>query len=206
MIDKNRRIATLSLIALPFALSGCALLSTPEAPSLYRLAPPVPAARTPLPVGIQVSLAPSPLFVDSQRIALSLTAEKIDIYANAQWADRVPVLVEQAVREGLRLSQGFARVSAGTTEREGWQLRLSVPVFEARYEGRGTGTAPLVVVIVSASLRDPAQSAPVEQQFVQETRAASARLDDIVAAFNRSYGAVQSALIDWAYETAAAPR
>jgi cholesterol transport system auxiliary component len=204
MIDPNRRRLVAVLGAAPFALSGCALLSSPEAPSVYRLAPPMPSPKTPLEAGIHVSMAPSPLIVDSQRIALSLTAEKVDVYAKAQWADRVPILVEQAVRENLRLSQGFARISGGASERGDWLLRLGVPAFEARYEGRSTNSPPQIVVVLNAALRDPERSSLRERRFAQDVRADSARLDDIVSAFNRAYGAAQSELIDWVYEAAAA--
>jgi cholesterol transport system auxiliary component len=189
------------LLALPVAalLPGCAVLSEPEAPIVYRLAPPAPAPREARPVGLQVTLGPSPAMVDSQRIGLSRTAEKVDVYANALWADRLPILVEQAVTAALRASGGYARVSDAGTERGDWLLRLTVPLFEARYDGAGTDTAPTIVVAVQALLRNPARTAPIERTFQSELRASGPRLDAIVSAFNRAFAEVQTALLDFVH-------
>lgn len=195
----NRRLF-LAALPTPFLLAGCAVLSEPEDPITYRLAPPAPITREARPVGLQVTLGPSPAMVDTQRIALSLTAEKVDVYANALWTDRVPVLIEQAVTEALRASGGYARVSDSGTQRGDWLLRLTVPMFEARYDGAGTNAAPRIVVAVEAVLRNATRDVVATQVFRNEMRAASARLDDIVAAFNRAYAETQTALLDFVYD------
>jgi ABC-type uncharacterized transport system auxiliary subunit len=194
----NRRLVLLSLATFAMA-PGCAVLSEPEPPVVYRLAPPPPSPVETRPISLRVSAAPSPALVDSQRIALGLTAEKIDVYADALWADRVPNLVVQAVIEAMRTSGAYARVSGAGGERGDWVLRLAVPVFEARYDGAATTTPPRVVTAVHANLRMAPGGTPLEESFTSETRAASARLDDIVAAFNRAYGETQAALLAWVY-------
>lgn len=195
----NRRFL---LLAVPAALlSGCAVLSEPESPSVYRLAPPPPSAREPRAIGLQVTLGPSPAIVDSQRIGLSRTAEQVDVYANALWADRVPVLVEQAVKAALRASGGYTRVSDSGTERGDWLLRLTVPLFEARYDGAGTDVAPRIVVMLHAVLRNPGRTSLVERSFESEVRADGPRLASIVSAFNRAYAEAQTALLDFVHAT-----
>jgi len=97
----DRRIMLLGASA--FALSGCGGLGlgpTDANNTLYVLEPaltPAPAGATPVDWALEVDLPDAEDSFDSRRIALIKADGTMDYYANAEWPDRLPVLVQTAL-------------------------------------------------------------------------------------------------------------
>src|SRR5262249_59232750 len=102
------------------------LLRTSMAPHLYVLRPEVTA---PLgaPVGWRLSVGSpdAPASLDTERIALSRTANTMDYFANAAWSDRVPLLLQRLLIQTFDASNRTLSVDRDTTGLENDYLLLT---------------------------------------------------------------------------------
>ena len=144
-----------SIMAL--AATGCAsLLGLSPAPHLYRVTPkntfpanlPHPSAQ----LLIDVPLAPAGL--DTGRIALSRSAVSIDYFADSEWIDQVPLMVQTALLDSFENSKAITAI-----DRESIGLRADIILktdirhFEALYNS--PNGAPEVWVAIGARLVNP---------------------------------------------------
>src|SRR4051794_26161435 len=97
------------LIAIVFltpvlGLVGCGgLLSDAPKRELYRVTPQFhfPAALPRVGVQLLVAVPSAPAALDTARIALSRSPESLNYFADAEWTDRVPFLVQAALVDGF---------------------------------------------------------------------------------------------------------
>ncbi len=116
----SRRLVPSVLI---LALAGCSgLLGAKEPAQLYRVTPkstfPANLPHRSVQILIDVPLSPSGL--DSSQIALTRSAVSIDYYADSEWTERVPLLVQTALLQSFENSKAinaidreFARAASG---------------------------------------------------------------------------------------------
>ena len=109
----TRRGLLLSGAALTLAGCGGNLIGPPSpAPQSYVLHPELGAiADAPsVPWQLIVGVPNAPESLDTERIALERAPNTMDYFANAQWADRVPLLVQSLLIEGFEKSGRIAAV------------------------------------------------------------------------------------------------
>jgi cholesterol transport system auxiliary component len=181
-------------------LAGCSDLVGPlAAPKLYVLTPPLLG---PLPgpkVGwaLSIALPEATAGLDADRIAILRPPAGLDYYADAAWADRLPVLAEAALVEAFESSK---RIAAVVRDSDGVQadyiLTTDLREFAARYdagEGAPLAAVRLGVRVVNARTRKMSASSV----FGKEIRAAANSVADAVAALTAAYGAVLAELVPW---------
>lgn len=187
--------------AAAFLLSGCGGMIGPgAAPQLYVLRPSLgplpdaPAAAWQLIVGRPAA----PESLDTERIALSLTPETLDYYANSAWQDRAPVIVQRALLEGFEASGRIASV-AGDTEgvRADYLLQTDLRGFEARYER--PDTPPTAVVEIAARLLRTSDRGIAASMLSRHTAQAAANtVPAVVAAFDGALSDTVEEIATWA--------
>jgi cholesterol transport system auxiliary component len=187
------------------ALGGCSGLFGGSAPAhLYRLTPkgnfPANLPHRPIQLLVDVPLAPAGL--DSSRIALSRSAVSIDYFADSEWTDRAPLLVQTALLESFensRATNAIDRESIGL--RADFILKTEMRHFEAVYASpKGP---PEVWVALNVRLVNPADREIVAQtSFEQRQRASTNDVPSIILAFNEALGSVMREIVVW---TAANP-
>jgi len=141
--------------------------------------------------------------LDSERIAL-LRGATMDYYADAQWSDTVPRLVQsqlvQAFEESGRIL-AVARESAGV--RADYTLTTEIRDFNAQYNDENS--APLIVVDMEAKILAP-RGAVVAAQNIRQTAAAAANsVPAVVAAFDQALGAALAGIVAWTLSAAPPP-
>src|SRR5882672_8479019 len=104
-------------IVIVLALAGCSGLFGGSAPAhLYRVTPkstyPANLPHRPVQILVDVPLAPAGL--DSSRIALSRSAVSIDYFADSEWTDRAPLLVQTALVESFENSNTVNAIDRGS--------------------------------------------------------------------------------------------
>jgi cholesterol transport system auxiliary component len=188
------------LSAVPLALAGCAsLLGVGAAPHLYRVTPestypanlPHPAAL----LLVDVPLAPAGL--DTSRIALTRSAVSIDYFADSEWTDRVPLLVQTALLESFENSKAINAIDRESVGlRADFILKTEIRHFEAIYDS--PDGAPDVWVAIIARLVSPSDREIVAlTSFDRHVRATANEIPQIVLAFDEALGGVMEDIVVW---------
>jgi cholesterol transport system auxiliary component len=199
----SRRSLVPASLAL-LALSGCGSLIGPSNPPLqiYRLAPEFPAAAGGAPVTWQLSVGrpTTAQTLDSERVAL-VRGATMDYYADAQWNDTVPRLVQSLLVEAFERS---GRIAAVAPESEGlrtdFMLVTELRDFEAQY-GDANG-APIVTVDIAAKLLDSHGKVVSAHEAHQTTPATQNSVAAVVAAFDQATAAALTELVGWTLQAA----
>lgn len=181
--------------------AGCADVVGPgPAPKLYTLNPPLTGPLAGAKAGWALALqSPSATAgLDTTRIAITRPPASLDYFADAAWADRLPVLVDAALLEAFERSGRIAAVARdGDGTRYDAMIATELRDFECRYDA-GDG-APLAVVKIAARLVGARNRAIVSTAvFSKEVRASANAIPAAVAALTEAYGAVLSELVPWA--------
>jgi cholesterol transport system auxiliary component len=194
-------------LAAVLALAGCSLLSGPP-PKLYRVTPQsnFPADLPRLPIQLQVELPSAPAGVDSQRIALTRSPVTIDYFADSEWTDRVPALIQTVLAESFENSQSVIaidRESAGL--RADYVLSSEFRHFEAVYDAADkppTIWATANVRLIKLSGHDIV----AQGSFEHRQLAAANGMIPIVEAFDQALGAVMQDIVVWTAKNPALSR
>jgi cholesterol transport system auxiliary component len=144
---------------------------------------------------IDQPLAPAGL--DSSRIALTRSAVSIDYFADSEWTDRAPLLVQTALLESFENSRAIAaidRESAGL--RADFILNTEIRHFEAVYDS--PNGAPEVWVAIDVRLVNPSSREIVARNSSERRqRAVENDMPNIMSAFNEALGGVMKEIVVW---------
>ncbi|MGH6878021.1 MAG: ABC-type transport auxiliary lipoprotein family protein [Rhizomicrobium sp.] len=180
-------------------LAGCGSLLSPSnpPPQIYRLAPNFPAPATGVPVSWQLAIArpTTTQTLDTERIAL-VRGAVMNYYADAQWNDGVPRLVQSLLVEAFERSgriAAVARESAGL--RADYTLATEIRDFDAQYDS--ANGAPMVVVEIETKLMGSRGSVVASLDARQTTRADRNSVAAVVAAFDEAAGAALAQIVAW---------
>jgi cholesterol transport system auxiliary component len=186
--------------AMPLLLAGCAsLLGLPPSPHLYRVTPkstyPANLPHPPTQILVEVPLAPAGL--DSPRIALSRSAVSIDYFADSEWTERVPLLVQTALLASLENSGAIAAIDRESIGlRADFILKSEIRHFEALYDS--PNGAPEVWVAIIARLVNPAgRNIVAHASFERRERAVANDIGQVVLAFDEALGSVMADIVVW---------
>ncbi len=193
----HQSVAMLTLVLL---LAGCGgILSAVPERQIYRTSS-TPAFAVPLPrstAQLLVALPTAPAGLDTERIALSRAAVSLDYFAGAQWADRVPFLVQTALVEGFEKSAAIPAVGAESLGvRADFVLEVAIGDFQAIYDS--PDGAPRTVVRFNAKLvRIPERRIIAQMSVSREAKAAANALPEIVRAFDSALGGAVEEIVTW---------
>ena len=187
--------------ALVAVLCGsCGILSEAPKRQLYRADPTLSFA-APLPhtaAQLLVAVPNAPAGLDTARIALSRSAVSLDYFADAEWTDRVPLLVQSAMIEGFERSgavPAVGRDSAGL--RADFILESDIRDFSALYDS--PAQPPLVSVVVNVKLiKIPDRKIVGQSSTTRRQRAAANGVPEVVRAFDAALGGVVEEVVRWA--------
>jgi cholesterol transport system auxiliary component len=188
--------------AASLSLAGCSgnLIGPPSpAPQIYVLNPKFGTVDAPN-AGWQlvVAVPNAPASLDTQRIALERAPNTMDYYANSEWTDRAPILMQSLLVQAFESSgriAGVGRETAGI--RADYVLETEIRDFEAFYAV--TDSPPLVRVAVMAKLLGVLHhEIAAAMEFHNEAQASANNMTSITAAFNQATGATIQAIVAWA--------
>ena len=197
MIAPTRRQMVLAGAAL-LMLAGCGSLLGPSGPplQLYRLRPAFPAAGGPS-VSWQLAVArPSaPQSLDTERIAL-MRGAMMDYYADAQWNDSAPRLVQSLLVEAFEKSGRILAVAgeSGAVHAD-YTLECEIRDFDAQYAS--DNGAPMIVVEIEARLLGPHGTVVASLDAKQTAPASANSVPSVVAAFDQAVSATLAQIVTW---------
>jgi cholesterol transport system auxiliary component len=181
------------------ALAGCASLFVPAPRRLYRLSAPrdFPPGLPHSTAELAIERPQAPAGIDMSRIALARSPLTLDYYADAEWTDRVPDLIQDLLLDAFENSGALTAVDRGAAGlRADFVLRSEIRHFEAVYGGEGTLPQAWVGIIVRlVAVRGRAIAG--QSRFEQRVAASANDLPAIVAAFDAATTAVLRDIVVW---------
>lgn len=145
-----------------------------------------------LAIGVQAANA----MLDSPRIAVRPTANELQTYKGARWADNAPDLLQTALVEAFEDSgrvPSVMRVGGGSS-RGDYGLFVEVRQFETVYEG---GTPAAVIEVQARLVKLRGGGLVASQRFRQAVPGRTPQVDDIVTAFGEAMSALGTDLVTW---------
>jgi cholesterol transport system auxiliary component len=200
MTQDRRAFLLFSTAAL--ALGGCgSLLGLPPAPQIYMIRPEFSSATTP-PAKVSWSLSimrpTGSAALDSERIAIIQPDAKMDYYANAQYPDSLPNLVQTVALNAFEKSGALVGVAREVDALHAdYDLFIDIKDFEARYavaDGVPEALVTLTARLVTAHGRNVAGSITLSQIVPASANSVTAA----VAALQLALAAVASRVVAWA--------
>ena len=172
-------------------------------PQIYRLSPQMPPEATGAPVTWQLAVArpDTTQTLDTDRIAL-LRGSVVDYYADAQWNDSVPRLVQSLLVEAFDRSGRVQAATRDSSLRADLTLTSELRNFEAQYDN--AGAAPMIVIDIQAKLLDHNGQVIVSLDARQSARATQNSVAGVVEAFDQAMAAALAQIVGWTLQ--ATPR
>ena len=197
------------------ALSGCALLSSPDPVQNYRfglpMAAPSAVGDTPAPLTVSIRRIEFPEATGDDKI-LGVTGLETAYIGGARWVSPASTLFDDSLKAAFANRADRIRVlgrrEPGTPP---MVLQVTVTTFEARYAA--AGATPDVVITAQAQLRTtperqaggaairPEQGRSVERVFTVTQPAAENRISAIVAAFDTATRDINTQIADWTIQS-----
>jgi cholesterol transport system auxiliary component len=188
------------ILSLAPLLAGCGgLLTDPPRRQLYRVSPNFRFAAGLPHVGAQLLVATpiAPAGLDTARIALSRSPVSLDYFADAQWADRVPYLIQTSLLEGFEKSAAMPAVGPDSGGlRADFVLETEIRDFQAIYDS--PDGPPRISVRLNAKLvKMPERKIVAQVSVSREANAAANALPEIVGAFDQALGGAIEEIVTW---------
>jgi cholesterol transport system auxiliary component len=203
-VIRKRQLAALLSVLL---LAGCSgLKSSAPVEQIYVLRPApaaAPAATTqalPTDTALQILRVEAHPGLESERIALLRTGQRLDFFAGGRWAAGLPDVLEALIVESFRASGVFTHVSAARNIGNDYALDLEVLRFEAEYASENA--APTAQLLFDCTLLNRRQRNVLASFRIAATVPAQEnRLGSVVAALQQ---AADQALLELRNRTAGA--
>jgi cholesterol transport system auxiliary component len=181
------------------ALGACQLPGAGEPPNLYTLTPKntfsadLPTVDWQLIVETPIAAAG----LNTSRIALQRSPVTLEYYANANWTDIAPLMVQTLLIESFENSDKIVAVSReSTTLRADYMLKTELREFQAEYDGSGP---PRARVRINAKLARMPDRAIIASYTVERMeRAGASDLPSIALAFDEALGGAMRRIVEWA--------
>jgi cholesterol transport system auxiliary component len=197
------RARSLSRRSLPtvlgFALAGCSGLLGTSAPQLYRVTSrsTFPANLPHRSIQLLVDVPEAPAGLDTSRIALTRSAVTVDYFADSEWTERAPLLVQTALLDSFENSKAINaidRESAGL--RADFILRTELRHFEAVYDS--SNGPPEIGIAMGVRVINPISRDIVAQtSFERRERASANNMPSIISAFDEALGTAMKDIVVW---------
>ncbi len=193
------RASLITIGALAALLAGCGSIGGPRTEvTVYSPAtavtvdPSWPKVDWSLSVGVQAANA----MLDSPRIAVRPTANELQTYKGARWADNAPDLLQTALVEAFEDSGRIPSVMrvGGGSSRGDYGLFVEVRQFETVYED---GTPAAVIEVQARLVKLRGGGLVASQRFRHAVPGRTPEVDDMVAAFGDAMSALGTDLVTW---------
>lgn len=197
MIRSSIKLAAAAACAL--AVTGCALLSTPDPVQTYRFGGPAMAGSA----DGQTALNPVnlrrvefPEAVEGDRI-LGVTGTETAYIAGARWVSPAADLYMESLENAFSAQATRVRIIGPREVSRGERsLNVDIRAFEARYDA--PGMAPMVVVTARVRmLALPDRTVAAERTFTVQQPAAANRVSAIVEAFDIATRDLNTQIVAW---------
>ena len=186
-------------VALAGLLAGCVSLLAGEPKHLYRVTPkstyPANLPRVGAQLLVDVPIAPAGL--DTTRIALSRSPVSLDYFADSEWTDRAPLMVQTALLESFENSRAITAIDRESIGlRADFILKTEVRHFEAEYS-TPDGSPRIWVTLNVKLVKMPERTIIAQTSVTRREQAAANDIQSIVLAFDEALGSAMKGVVVW---------
>jgi cholesterol transport system auxiliary component len=193
----SRRFVPTVLI---LTLAGCSgLLGGHEPTHLYRLTPKstYPSTLPHRSVQLLINEPLAPAGIDKSRIALSRSPVSIDYFADSEWTDRAPLLVQTALLQSFENSKAITAIDRESVGlRADFIIETEIRHFEAVYD-TADGPPEIWVAIIVRLVNPTSREVVAQTSFQRRERASANDVSSIVWAFDEATGGVMKEIVVW---------
>lgn len=185
-----------ALLLVAVSLSGCALLGSGPPPlDTYDLsAPDAPAARGRHHGQILIAEPGALKALDGQNIVIKTGPGAIQFLKGAQWADRLPLVVQAKLAQAFQSAGGFNGVG---TPGEGLAIDYQVVAELRAFEVRVGGGAHAEVEIYVRLLNDRNGTVKASKVFRASAPVSGEGNDAYVRGLDAAFGAAGAEIVEW---------
>jgi cholesterol transport system auxiliary component len=195
----SRRHIFVGLVAgsLAPAVTACGLGSGPPAHQFTLVpVPNFPRGLPPVKWSLVVDEPTAAHQLDTSRIALMSGQFRVEYYADVEWTDTAPAMVQLLLIQSFQ-NTGRLPVVAPSRQTLATDFLLLSNVRKFQVEKDAAGTPQATVVLEATLLRMPRRIPVATARFEKATPVSSDSTEAVTAAFDASLGDVMRRVVDW---------
>jgi cholesterol transport system auxiliary component len=143
--------------------------------------------------------------IDTSRIALMSGPFRVEYYADVEWTDSAPAMVQLLLIQSFQ-NTGRLPVVAPTRQTLATDYLLLSNLRKFQVENDATGTPQAVVALEVTLLRMPRRTPVATARFERATPIASKSTETVTAAFDASLEDVMRRVVDWTLKSGSTAR
>jgi cholesterol transport system auxiliary component len=194
----SRRHILASLIAglVGQAVTGCGLIGPP--PRQFTLTPVAdfPRGLPPVKWSLVVDEPTAARQIDTSRIASMSGPFQVEYYADVEWTDSAPAMVQLLLMQSFQ-NTGRLPVVASTRQTLATDFLLLSNLRKFQVENDASGTPQATVILDATLLKMPRRTPVATARFEKATPINSKSTETVTAAFDASLANVMRRVVDW---------
>jgi len=201
----SRRCMLAGLVAGSLAPAITACILGGPAPRQFTLHPVTdfPRGLPPVKWSLVVDEPTAPRQIDTSRIALMSGPFRVEYYADVEWTDDAPAMVQLLLIQSFENTRRFPVVAPSRqTLATDFLLLSSLRKFQVEKDASGSPQA--TVVLEATLLRMPRRTPIATGRFERATPATSTSTEAVTAAFDASLDDVMRRVVDWTLQKGSA--
>jgi cholesterol transport system auxiliary component len=198
--SRRRVLAGLIMGSLAPAATACGLGGGPP-PRQFTLTPVTdfPHGLRPVKWSLVVDEPTAARQIDTSRIALMNGPFQVEYYADVEWTDNAPSMVQLLLMQSFQ-NTGRLPVVAPTRQTLAADFLLLLNLRKFQVETDAAGTPKATVALEATLLRMPRRAPVATARFETATPVSSKSSEAVTAAFDASLGEVIRRVVDWTIE------
>ena len=183
--------------------TGCGLIGPP--PRQFTLTPVAdfPRELPPVKWSLVVDEPAAARQIDTSRIALMSGTFQVEYYADVEWTDSAPAMVQLLLVQSFQ-NTGRLPVVAPSRQTLATDLLLLSNLRKFQVENDASGTPQATVVFEATLLRMPRRTPVATARFEKATPVDSKSIETVTAAFDASLGDVMRRVVGWTLQQGSA--
>jgi len=183
--------------------TGCGLIGPP--PRQFTLTPVAdfPRELPPVKWSLVVDEPTAARQIDTSRIALMSGPFQVEYYADVEWTDSAPAMVQLLLVQSFQ-NTGRLPVVAPSRQTLATDLLLLSNLRKFQVENDASGTPQATVVFEATLLRMPRRTPVATARFEKATPVDSKSIETVTAAFDASLGNVMRRVVGWTLQEGSA--
>ena len=185
------------------SVTGCGLIGPP--PRQFTLTPVAdfPRELPPVKWSLVVDEPAAARQIDTSRIALMSGPFQVEYYADVEWTDSAPAMVQLLLVQSFQ-NTGRLPVVAPSRQTLATDLLLLSNLRKFQVENDASGTPQATVVFEATLLRMPRRTPVATARFEKATPVDSKSIETVTAAFDASLGNVMRRVVGWTLQEGSA--